>query len=93
MFVFIYCPKSIYQLNKNTLFEQNDRNETVKRSCYCNTASSHLTISFLETDKLLFVLRFIALSLFNKKQACLNGRLLLSFTVSDLLRKGSHVSY
>lgn len=43
------------------------------------------------SHKLPFVLQLIALSLFNKTQACLNGRTVLSFTLSDLLRKGAHV--
>lgn len=59
----------------------------------CLTFNNKLSGNGQTSYKLLFVLQFIALSLFNKKQACLNGRLLPSFTVSDLLRKGSHVSY
>lgn len=38
-----------------------------------------------------FVLQLTAPALPNKKRACLNGRMALSFTLSDLLRKGAHV--
>lgn len=45
----------------------------------------------LTTHQLPFVLQLLAPSLFNKDQACTEWKNVLSFTLSDLRRKGAHV--
>lgn len=70
------------------------REQPMKHNFYpSNTTNWAVTFKYnlKASHKLPFVLQLIALSLFNKEQACFSGRRVLSFTLSDLLRKGAHV--